>query len=77
MLVMVLPCHADDSATGATWPRRDVDVESCWRRFGRVMLATALPGRFGRDVMYMPSHASDGAAGATWPWRDVDVESCW
>jgi hypothetical protein len=42
--VMVLPSHADDSATGATWPRRDVDVESCWQRFGRVMLATVLPG---------------------------------
>jgi hypothetical protein len=29
MLVMVLPSHASDVAAGATWPRRDVDVESC------------------------------------------------
>jgi hypothetical protein len=29
MLAMMLPSHAGDSAAGATWPRRDVDVESC------------------------------------------------
>jgi hypothetical protein len=24
-------CHAGDDAVEVTWPRRDVDVESCWR----------------------------------------------
>jgi hypothetical protein len=26
--VMKMLSHADDDATGATWPRRDVDAES-------------------------------------------------
>jgi hypothetical protein len=32
--------HAGDGATGVTWPRRDVDAESCWRRCCQVMLVT-------------------------------------
>jgi hypothetical protein len=60
MLVMVLPSHAGYGATGATWPRRDVDIESYSRWCCRVMLAMALPGRFGRGVMWMPSKASNG-----------------
>jgi hypothetical protein len=31
MLTMVLPSHAGDDIAEATWPQRDVDVESCWR----------------------------------------------
>jgi hypothetical protein len=47
----VLLSHAVDDATEATWPRRDVDVESCWRQWCQVVLATMLP-----------SHAEDDAA---------------
>jgi hypothetical protein len=58
----VLPSHANDGATGVTWLRRDVYVESCWQRrclgdlvaaqcICRVMLATALLGRLGRGAM--------------------------
>jgi hypothetical protein len=42
MLTTVLSSHAGDGTTGATWSRRDVDAESCWRRCYRVMLVTAL-----------------------------------
>jgi hypothetical protein len=31
MLFPMPPSHAGDGAIGATWPRRDVDVETCWR----------------------------------------------
>jgi hypothetical protein len=27
---MSVPSHAGDQAAEATWPRRDVDVKSCW-----------------------------------------------
>jgi hypothetical protein len=30
MLAMVLWSYAGDGAAEATWPLRDVDVESCW-----------------------------------------------
>jgi hypothetical protein len=70
-MATVLSSHASDDATGVTWPQCDVDVESCWWRCCRVMLTTAIPGRFCHDAMYMsshatmvlPSHAGDGAAG--------------
>jgi hypothetical protein len=39
--------HVGDDVTGVTWPRRDVDAESCWR----VMVATTLSGRLGRGAM--------------------------
>jgi hypothetical protein len=72
---MSLPSHpgddivesAGDGVVRMTWPRRDVDVESCWRLCCRVMLAIVLPRHAGDG---------DGAAGAIWLWRDVDVESC-
>jgi hypothetical protein len=51
MLVTVLLSHAGDGVAEVTWPQRDVDVESCWRRCYRVML-----------LMVLPSHAYDGAA---------------
>jgi hypothetical protein len=73
----VLLSHAGDAATEVTWPQHDVDGESCWRQCCRVMLATALPRRLGRDVMSMPSHDGDGVVKATWPRYDVDAESCW
>jgi hypothetical protein len=66
MLTTMLSSHAGDGIARVTWPRHEVDVESCWRQCYRDMLATMLP-----------SHASDGAAGATWPQCDVDTESCW
>jgi hypothetical protein len=30
MLATKLPSHEGNDAVGATWPRRDVDAESCW-----------------------------------------------
>jgi hypothetical protein len=30
MLATMLSSHAGDVTAGATWPRRDVDIESCW-----------------------------------------------
>jgi hypothetical protein len=38
----VMPSDAGDGTVGATWPRHDVDVESCWRHYCRVMMAMAL-----------------------------------
>jgi hypothetical protein len=46
-----MPSHAGDGAAEATWPRRDVDVESYWRRCYRVMLVTALLRQLGRDMI--------------------------
>jgi hypothetical protein len=63
---MVLSSHASNDAAGKTWPRCDVDVESCWRQCCRVKLATTLLGRHDRDKMYMPCHASDDAVGVNW-----------
>jgi hypothetical protein len=31
MLVTALLSHAGDGTVEATWPRRNVDAESCWR----------------------------------------------
>jgi hypothetical protein len=62
MLTTILPSHASNGAAEATWPQRDVDVKSCWRRCCRVKLVTVLP-----------SHAGDDAAEATCLRRDVDV----
>jgi hypothetical protein len=42
MLAKMLLSHASDDAARATWPQRDVDVESCWRQSFRVMMAMAL-----------------------------------
>jgi hypothetical protein len=42
MLVTMLPSHAGDGATRATWPRRNVDVKSCCQQCCRVMLVMAL-----------------------------------
>jgi hypothetical protein len=49
--VPVLLSHVDDGAVEATWPWRDVDVESCRRQCGRVMLAMALPRQLGHSAM--------------------------
>jgi hypothetical protein len=38
----VLLGHAGNATAGATWPRCDVDVESCWRQCCRVMRVMAL-----------------------------------
>jgi hypothetical protein len=62
MPATMLPSHAGDGTVEVTWPRRDVDVESCWRQCYQVMLATMLPRRLGRDTMLMPNHAGDNAA---------------
>jgi hypothetical protein len=51
MLEMMLPSHASNDATEVTWLQDNVDAESCWQQICRVMLATTLPGRLGRDVM--------------------------
>jgi hypothetical protein len=51
MLATVLPSYAGDDAAGVTWSQRDVEVESCWQRCYRVMLAMTLPGRLGCDAM--------------------------
>jgi hypothetical protein len=84
MLVTVLLSHSGDGTAGATWPRCDVDAESCWRHYCQGMLATALLGDWGvvrcrcrvMLVTILPSHAGDGGAGATRPQHDVDSESC-
>jgi hypothetical protein len=51
MLATVLPSHTSDGTTEATWPRHDVDVESCWRQWYRVMLPTVPLRRLGHDTM--------------------------
>jgi hypothetical protein len=64
--------HAGDGAAEATWPRHDVDVESCqamprWlARDAMSLLSHAnavLPERLGRGVIVLPRHC--------WPWHDV------
>jgi hypothetical protein len=50
MLTMVLSSHTSNDATKVTWPRHDVDAESCWRQCCRVMPVTVLLGRFGHDA---------------------------
>jgi hypothetical protein len=42
MLATMLLSHAGDDAVDTTWPRHDVDAESCWPQCCRVMLAMAL-----------------------------------
>jgi hypothetical protein len=42
MLAMVLLSHAGNGIAEATWPRHNVDAESCWRRCYQVMLAMVL-----------------------------------
>jgi hypothetical protein len=69
MLMTVLPSHAGDDDAGVTWPRCDVDVESCSRQCSRVMLMMMLPKRLGCGVMWMPSHADDNAADSCSRWR--------
>jgi hypothetical protein len=44
MLARVQSSHAGDGATRVTWPRHDVDAESCLRQCCRFMLATMLSG---------------------------------
>jgi hypothetical protein len=73
--VTMLPRHASDGAAGVTWPRCDVDAESCWRRCcwgGGVTVQYICRVNL---VTMLLSHAGDGAAGATWSRRDVDAES--
>jgi hypothetical protein len=38
----MLPSHAGDNTTEVTWPRCDIDAESCWQQCCRVVLAMAL-----------------------------------
>jgi hypothetical protein len=74
---MSMPSHASDSSTEWCWRwcyRGDLAVARCWCQ---VMLAIALPWRFGRGTMLMPSHAGDDAVVAIWLWHDVYAESCW
>jgi hypothetical protein len=42
MLTAMLLSHVGDEAAEVTWPRCDIDVESCWRQCYRVMLAMVL-----------------------------------
>jgi hypothetical protein len=42
MLATMLLNHGRDDAAKSTWPRCDVDVESCWQQCCRVMLTMAL-----------------------------------
>jgi hypothetical protein len=42
MLATMLPNHGRDDAAKSTWPRRDVDAESCWQQCCQVMLTLAL-----------------------------------
>jgi hypothetical protein len=49
--VTMMSSHPGDGAAKATWLWSDVEVESCWRQYYRVILAMALLGRLGRGVM--------------------------
>jgi hypothetical protein len=71
-----MPTHGGDDAAGATWPRRDVDAESCWQRRYRGDLTVALCKCRVMLAMVLSSHVGDSAAGVTWPQRDVDAKSC-
>jgi hypothetical protein len=51
MLVTLLSSHVGNGVDEATWPRRDVGAESCWRQCCRVMMAMALPRRLGCGAM--------------------------
>jgi hypothetical protein len=68
--VMLLPSHAGDGATEATWPWRDIIAEPCWRWHCqdelamarcrcRVMLVKVLPKRLRHGAMLLPSRTSD------------------
>jgi hypothetical protein len=71
ILATVVLSHTGDGAVETTWPWRDVDVESCWWQYCRVLLVTVLP-----------SPARDGAAEATLVmtryrcWGDLAVAWC-
>jgi hypothetical protein len=41
-MATMLPSHAGDCATEVTWPRCNVNAESCWRPCCRVILVMAL-----------------------------------
>jgi hypothetical protein len=77
MLVTVLSSHTSDGAAEATWPRRNVDVESWWRWRYRGDLTVAWCRCRVMLTTILPSHAGDGGAEATWSQYDVDVEPCW
>jgi hypothetical protein len=51
MLATMLLSHAGDGAAETTWPRRDIDTESCWQQCCRLTLVMVLPGRLGRGMM--------------------------
>jgi hypothetical protein len=77
MLATVLLSHAGDGAAEVTWPRRDVDVESCWRRHCRGDLAVMRCRCRVMLTMVLPSHIDYGAVEAIWLRHDVDAEPCW
>jgi hypothetical protein len=51
ILATMLPSHAGDDAAEVTWPRRDIDAESCWQQCYQVMLVMTQPRQLGRDEM--------------------------
>jgi hypothetical protein len=65
MLETMLPSHDSDGATKASWPRCNVDVKSCWRRYFWGDLVTVQCRCQVMLAMVLSSHACDGVAGAT------------
>jgi hypothetical protein len=61
----VLLSHAGDGAVGVTWPRHDVDVDSCWRWRCWGDLAAALHRCRVMLAMVLSSHAGDGTTEST------------
>jgi hypothetical protein len=51
MLETMLLSHVGDGATEAAWPRRDIDAESCYWQFCRVMLVRTLLGKLQRGAV--------------------------
>jgi hypothetical protein len=68
--------HAADDAAGVTWPRRNLEAESCWRQRCRGDLAAARCRCRVMLATMRPSHAGIGVAEVTWPRRDIGAESC-
>jgi hypothetical protein len=75
MLVTMLPSHAGDDATEATWSWRDVEDESCWRQCYRVLLLLALQLKVVLVVIRL--HSPRAQSVKLWSHREEIRYSCW
>jgi hypothetical protein len=74
--VTMLMNHAGDDVVEATWPRRDVNVKSCWRWHCRGNLAKVRCRCRVMLATILSSHAGNDAVEVTWSRHDVNIESC-